>query len=206
MFSSLELGTWAGHGRPWRLRSCRMFSGWKSGDPGTGIWSQALEVSDVFGHDGCHQLFGGSQILHEAGSTDQEGGAHGFFNVFLTPKLNSPAKKPKNIQECFLKTVYVHVTCHFVYFVSHKVNQFPEMGIPWDPSWEPLPTVAPSALQEFFRPSACGLEPELVELPGKECVHLSKAMAAGLQRQLDLRMEIFNNKKWHLKSHRKMVV
>lgn len=39
---------------------------------------------------------------------------------------NSPAKKPKNTQECFLKTVYVCL-CHMsqiVYFVSHKVNQF----------------------------------------------------------------------------------
>lgn len=34
----------------------------------------------------------------------------------------------------------------------------------------------PQTKKEFFRPSACGLEPELVELPGKECVHLSKAM------------------------------
>jgi len=31
--------------------------------------------------------------------------------------------------------MYVYVTCHFV---SHKVNQFQEMGIPR----EPLPTVA----------------------------------------------------------------
>eukprot|EP00435_Cladocopium_sp_Y103_P057671 s616_g19.t5 len=33
---------------------------------------------------------------------------------------------------------------------------------------------------EFFRPSACGLEAEVVELPGKECVHLSKEMVERL--------------------------
>jgi len=34
----------------------------------------------------------------------------------------------------------------------------------------------PQTKKEFFRPNACGLEPEKMELPGKECVHLSKAM------------------------------
>ena len=105
-------------GRPWRLRSCRCFSGWKSGDPGTGIWSEALEVSDVFGHDGCDQLFGGSQILHEAGSTDQEGGVWHMVSVWRLQKL--PRKKaqeyPRMLFEDGLCMSMSHVTnCLFCF-------------------------------------------------------------------------------------------
>lgn len=56
-----------------RLRSCRCFSRGEGGALGTWTGVKALEDADVFGHDRCHQLFGGGQILHETGSTDQEG-------------------------------------------------------------------------------------------------------------------------------------
>lgn len=56
-----------------RLRSCGCFSRGEGGALGTWTGVKALEDADVFGHDRCHQLFGGGQILHETGSTDQEG-------------------------------------------------------------------------------------------------------------------------------------
>lgn len=125
----------------------------------------------------------------------RRGVAHG---VCMTPPKTPPQKSPRIPKNAFWRrSMYVYVTCHKLFILFHiKSTSFFRNG---DPKWLATSKRGPHHIQrnsqEFFRPSACGLEPELVELPGKECVHLSKAMAAGLlvalipQRQLDLRIE-----------------